>query len=32
MSNGEAVETGTHEDLIAADGAFARLVRAQGLN
>jgi subfamily B ATP-binding cassette protein MsbA len=32
MSNGEAVETGTHEDLIAADGAFARLVRAQGLH
>jgi len=32
MSNGEAVETGTHEALLAADGAFARLVRAQGLN
>jgi subfamily B ATP-binding cassette protein MsbA len=32
MSNGEAVEIGTHEDLLTADGAFARLVRAQGLN
>jgi len=31
MSNGQAVETGTHEALLAQDGAFARLVRAQAL-
>jgi subfamily B ATP-binding cassette protein MsbA len=31
MSNGEVQEQGTHQDLISADGAFARLVRAQGL-
>lgn len=31
MSDGQAVETGTHEDLLAKDGAFARLVRAQAL-
>jgi subfamily B ATP-binding cassette protein MsbA len=31
MSNGEVLEQGTHQDLISADGAFARLVRAQGL-
>ncbi len=32
MANGRAVEHGTHANLIAADGAFARLVRAQALN
>ncbi|HQT63647.1 MAG: ABC transporter permease [Acidocella sp. 20-57-95] len=32
MSNGRAVEHGTHAQLLAADGAFARLVRAQALN
>jgi subfamily B ATP-binding cassette protein MsbA len=32
MANGEVLEQGTHQDLISADGAFARLVRAQGLN
>ena len=31
MANGQAVERGTHEELIAADGAFARLVKAQAL-
>jgi subfamily B ATP-binding cassette protein MsbA len=31
MADGEAVEHGTHTELLAADGAFARLVRAQGL-
>ena len=31
MSDGRAVEAGTHADLLATDGAFARLVRAQGL-
>ncbi len=31
MSDGQAVETGTHEVLLARDGAFARLVRAQAL-
>lgn len=31
MANGQAVETGTHEDLLARDGAFARLVKAQAL-
>ena len=31
MADGQAVETGTHEDLIAQNGAFARLVRAQAL-
>jgi ABC-type multidrug transport system fused ATPase/permease subunit len=32
MSNGRAVEHGTHTALLTADGAFARLVRAQALN
>jgi subfamily B ATP-binding cassette protein MsbA len=31
MADGRAVEAGTHAELIAADGAFARLVRAQAL-
>ncbi len=31
MSDGKVVETGTHEALLAQDGAFARLVRAQAL-
>jgi subfamily B ATP-binding cassette protein MsbA len=31
MDDGSAVEWGTHADLLAADGAFARLVRAQAL-
>ncbi|MDE2458451.1 MAG: ABC transporter ATP-binding protein [Rhodospirillales bacterium] len=31
MSDGQAVETGTHEALLAKDGAFARLVKAQAL-
>ena len=31
MADGQAVETGTHEDLLAQNGAFARLVRAQAL-
>ncbi len=31
MSDGQAVETGTHEALLAQDGAFARLVKAQAL-
>ncbi|KDM65212.1 MULTISPECIES: ABC transporter ATP-binding protein [Acidiphilium] len=31
MADGAVVESGTHEDLIAGDGAFARLVRAQAL-
>ena len=31
MADGMAVESGTHADLIAEDGAFARLVRAQAL-
>jgi subfamily B ATP-binding cassette protein MsbA len=32
MSDGVAVESGTHAELLAADGAFARLVRAQALS
>ena len=31
MADGRAIEAGTHADLLATDGAFARLVRAQGL-
>ncbi len=31
MQDGRALEAGTHADLLAHDGAFARLVRAQGL-
>ncbi len=31
MADGRAVEAGSHADLLATDGAFARLVRAQGL-
>jgi subfamily B ATP-binding cassette protein MsbA len=31
MDDGRAVEAGTHADLLASDGAFARLVRAQAL-
>ncbi|MEE3503014.1 ABC transporter ATP-binding protein [Acidiphilium acidophilum] len=31
MADGRVIEYGTHEDLIADDGAFARLVRAQAL-
>ncbi|PLB53566.1 P-loop containing nucleoside triphosphate hydrolase protein [Aspergillus steynii IBT 23096] len=32
VSNGQVVEQGTHEELIARDGAYARLIRAQNLN
>ena len=31
MADGRAVEHGTNTELVAADGAFARLVRAQAL-
>lgn len=31
MSDGQVVETGTHQVLLAKDGAFARLVKAQAL-
>jgi subfamily B ATP-binding cassette protein MsbA len=31
MADGQAVEMGSHAGLLAADGAFARLVRAQAL-
>jgi subfamily B ATP-binding cassette protein MsbA len=31
MSDGQAIESGTHAELIDASGAFARLVRAQAL-
>jgi subfamily B ATP-binding cassette protein MsbA len=32
MADGVAVESGTNAELVAKDGAFARLVRAQGLS
>jgi subfamily B ATP-binding cassette protein MsbA len=32
MADGQAVEQGPHEALLAQDGAFARLVRAQALH
>ncbi len=32
MADGQAIESGTHEDLLAANGAFARLVKAQALS
>ncbi len=32
MAGGQAIEQGTHTDLLAQDGAFARLVRAQALH
>ncbi|HUW79540.1 MAG TPA: ATP-binding cassette domain-containing protein, partial [Acidocella sp.] len=31
MADGKVVEHGTHAELVAAEGAFARLVRAQAL-
>lgn len=31
MADGQAIETGTHADLLVQDGAFARLVKAQAL-
>lgn len=31
MSDGSVIEQGTHDELLAADGAYARLVRAQDL-
>ena len=31
MQDGQAIESGTHAELLASDGAFARLVRAQAL-
>ncbi|WP_298222859.1 ABC transporter ATP-binding protein [Acidocella sp.] len=31
MSDGQAIETGTHETLLAQNGAFAKLVKAQAL-
>jgi subfamily B ATP-binding cassette protein MsbA len=32
MADGRMLESGTHEDLLARDGAFARLVRAQAFD
>jgi subfamily B ATP-binding cassette protein MsbA len=32
MADGQAIESGTHTELLQANGAFARLVRAQALN
>ncbi len=32
MQDGQAIETGTHAQLLAQEGAFAKLVRAQALN
>lgn len=32
MSKGESVESGTHEQLLERDGAYARLVKAQNLS
>ena len=32
MQDGTAIESGTHADLLASEGAFSRLVRAQALN
>jgi subfamily B ATP-binding cassette protein MsbA len=32
MEDGRIVETGTHADLLAREGAYARLVRSQGLS
>ena len=31
MADGEAVEQGTHAELLAQDGLYARLVRTQAL-
>ena len=31
MADGQAVETGTHAELLAQDGLYARLVRSQAL-
>ena len=31
MADGEAVEQGTHAELLAQDGLYARLVRSQAL-
>ena len=32
MADGQAIESGTHVELLESNGAFARLVRAQALN